>query len=168
MGAITPGGSANVQVEPGGFLDEFPEEEGPCDGAAIAVSYIFQVRHLGFELLPLHLAQGQAPYFFSGLLGCFFHMGQEGFVIAEESSGGAPEGNHTGAGEGGQVNNGLGVVFCGQTEQVPQDKAAFRVGIADFNGFPHTGGEDVRRAIGLMGGHVFAGPQQGDDGEGGA
>src|SRR5690606_12899756 len=68
------------------------------------------------------------------------------------------------AGEGGEVDDGRGVVLTGAVgEGVGEDEAAFGVGVGHFGGDAVVEGEDVVDAVGGGVDHVFGAGDDADD-----
>ncbi|MCY1404574.1 hypothetical protein D9M71_197860 [compost metagenome] len=86
----------------------------------------------------------------------------QGFVVAHQARGMTAQGDHAGAGQGGDVDYSLGFEPCGVGQGVAQHQAAFGVGVEDFHGLPAHGADDIARTGGVTARHVFGARQQAD------
>ena len=99
--------AGDVQVDPGGVVDELLEEESAGDGAGLAVAHVLHVRHVALDLLLVLLVQGQLPELLARCLG----GGAQPVAETPRCSSSPPmaaraEGDDNRAGEGGHVDDG--------------------------------------------------------------
>ncbi len=90
-------------------------------------------------------------------------LADPGVVVAHQPGDLHPEGHHAGAGQGGQVDDGVGLLLDGQRQPVGQDQPALGVGVEDLDRLPVADLEDVAGLDGPPAGHVLGGGHEGDD-----
>src|SRR6266478_4567239 len=144
LGVVVPGGTGNVQVNPGRVAGEFLDEHGAGNGAAaFAAADVLDVGDGSLDEIAVVVVDGHLPHFFA-----------DGFRVGE--------GGDDGAGESGGVDEMGGAELFGVVDAVGQYEAAFGVGVEDFDGFSRHGGLDVAGLLRFAAGHVFRGGHDAD------
>ena len=132
-------------MHPGGVADEFLEEDAADDRAGIApAAGVLDVREVTLDLLAVLVEQGQLPNPLGAALARFTQPRHHVVVGAHHAGSLVAQGDHHGAGQGGQIDDAGGLVFFhGVRQGVGEDQAALGVGVDDLHGFTRHGAQDV-------------------------
>ncbi len=109
----------------------------------------------GVQQVLVFVPQGQTPGAVVDVLTGGQQLVGKIVMVSHQAGGGAPEGDHAGAGEGGDVDQCFRFEAFGVGQGIAEDEAAFCVGVADFDGFAGHAGNDVRGAVGVAINGVF-------------
>src|SRR6266446_2537827 len=151
LGVVVPGGTGNVQVNPGRVAGEFLDEHGAGNGAAaFAAADVLDVGDGSLDEIAVVVVDGHLPHFFAD----GFRAGEE--LFGERLVGAEDADVDVGEGEKG------GAELFGVVDAVGQYEAAFGVGVEDFDGFSRHGGLDVAGLLRFAAGHVFGGRHDAD------
>src|SRR5208283_5053702 len=112
-------------MRPGRVVDVLREERRGRDGAAVAAAGVLDVSHVALDLVLVLLPQRQRPDAVTGAVGGRADFLLQHVVITEETGRDTAESDDAGAGESGEVDNGLGPAFASVDESVAEHDAAF-------------------------------------------
>ena len=146
--------------------DELLEERSSGVGAAPTAGP--EVAGVGdFGIGHFLLKGGQewhGPGKFADVVAGFVDSGSEIVIVGPQAGGFVAEGNDAGTGEGGKVNDVLGVVVGPCLPQtVGEDQTSLGVGVEHLNGFSREGGDDVTGSLCVGCRHVLGHAGDADD-----
>src|SRR5216684_1060254 len=163
LGVVVPGGAGDVEVDPGRVAGEFLDEHGAGDGAAaFAAADVLDVGDGALDEFAVVIVDRHLPHFFASGFRAGEELVGEGMVGAEDADVDIRKGDDDGAGEGGGIDEMRGAELLGVVNAVGKDKAAFGVGVEDFDGLAGHGGLDVARLLCRAARHVFSGRHDAD------
>src|SRR5690606_34933336 len=125
-----PGGAGNIQVRPGGAFGKARQETGGRGGTGQRAADVGDVGKVGIQQFLIIVFQGQTPDFVAAVRCCLLQFAGQGFIGGEQTGIDATQSGHTGAGEGGDIDQtgwveGIDAVGHGVT----QHQTAFGVGV---------------------------------------
>src|SRR5215472_14374834 len=91
-------------MKPRGIFDEFFQEHGCGDGAAVTTAGVHEVGDVGTDQLQILRVYGQAPELFSRTLQGACEMLISVFIVGEDGGVDVAQCHHAGSSEGGGVN----------------------------------------------------------------
>src|SRR5256885_12915204 len=98
-------------MRPRWTIDELLQKDGGRDRAAPASARVFHVRPLAADQLLVLVPLRQSPKALADALSAFNQLPSQLIVVREESRGLAGERHHAGAGEGGVVDDVIGLLL---------------------------------------------------------
>src|SRR3954453_9805669 len=105
--ALGPGGARDVEVDPGPLVYEVREEPGRGDRAGRSAAGVLDVADAALDQLVVLRPEWQPPDALAGrLAGAAHHVGDR-VVVGEQPAGVVAERHDAGAGQGGQVDDGI-------------------------------------------------------------
>nr|GEY46165.1 hypothetical protein [Tanacetum cinerariifolium] len=155
------GGSRTLNAPAGevrpliGFCET--REEARCgDGAGLRATDVGDVGKRAVQLLLILIEQRQLPGAVVGALAGFQHLGDQRVAVAHQARRVTAQRNDAGAGQCGDVDDGLRLEAFGIGQRVAQHQTAFGVGVEDLDGLAAHGFDDVARAGCVAAWHVFS------------
>ena len=110
------------------------EQRGGHRAGHRPVRHVAEIGDVGAQHLVIAVPQRHPPQRIADRLAAAEHVVGERVVIGEQSGQIRPERDPGGAGQGGEIEDQLGLLLAGAGERVAEDQAAFRIGIADLDG----------------------------------
>ena len=150
-------GPGDVDVRPRDALaDELLEEQPGGEHAAPALALVREVGDAGVETRRAgRAAAASARQASPAAAAALDDPVAEGVVVAHDAGDAAAEGDHLRAGEGGDVDDGVGLGLAGQADAVTEDHAALGVGVEDLDGGAVAHRHDVTGTLGGAARHVL-------------
>ena len=142
-----------AQADP--LADELPEEQAGGEHAAVAVALVGEVGRRGLELGAQRLGQRHRPGVLAGGVGGGQDRGAEAVVVAHDGGDLPAERDDLGAGEGGDVDDPVGVLLAGEADAVAEHHPALGVGVEDLDAGAVAHDDDVARALRGAARHVL-------------
>ena len=141
---------------------EARQEASRGDRPARTSANVRHIREVRLQLLLIFVTQRQTPCAVTGLLRGANQLVRQRVVVRHQAGNVVAKSNHTGAGEGGDVNDRFRLEALNVGQHVTEYQTAFSVGVQHFYRLARHGGQDVTRAIRATAGHVFAARQDPD------
>src|SRR6266478_8085702 len=127
---VVPGGTGDIQVNPGRVASEFLDEHGAGDGAAaFAAADVLDVGERALYEIAVVVVDGHLPHFFADGLGAGEKLVGKGLVGAEDADVDVGEGDDDGTGESGGVDEMRGTKLFSIVDAIGEDEAALRVSV---------------------------------------
>ena len=146
------------------LLNKVLQKERGIDGAAFAWAHMANVGHFAFEAFDIGLPQGQGPVFLAARSASSADALGKVCIVAKQARHLCTKGNSTGPGERGYIHHrSRNPVFLGIDQSIAQGKAAFRIGVLNFNRVAVGSTHHVAGAHGAAIGHVFGAGHKADD-----
>ena len=142
---------------PGIALGELLEEHGRGPDAAETVAAgIGQVGRNAGQIAQVLVKEGHVPDALAAGLAGGLQPGEQVVLGAKGTGGHAPpQGDDAGPGQGGQVDDGLGLKASGIGQGIGQDQASLGIGVDDLDGLAVHGGDDVAGLVSTATGQVL-------------
>src|SRR6266850_3505005 len=128
LGVVVPGGTGDVEVNPGCVAHKFTDE--PCAGdraAAFAAADVLNVRKTSLDEFAVFVVHRKLPHFFARGFGGGEKLVGPGLIGAENADVDVGEGYDDGAGERGGVDEMRGAELLRVVNRIGEDEAAFGV-----------------------------------------
>ena len=93
------GRPGDVQMRPRNIVDEFLQNQGGGDGAAVGAANIFHVGDAAFDRLTIFFHQRQLPQFFTASCAQSHEVVGEGLMVAKDACDSGAQRDHAGAGQ---------------------------------------------------------------------
>jgi hypothetical protein len=155
-------------VRPGPPAGELAQEQGGGDGAALELELgladVAQVGDRALQRRPVVLDQRHPPHPLPGGLGRGGELAGEVVVGGEQPRDPAAQRHRHGAGEGGDVDDDVGLqVAVGVGQPVGEHQPALGIGVQHLDGAPAVLRDDVAGSLRRTARHVLGGADQGRD-----
>ncbi len=137
-------------------VGEARQEAAGGDAAGRHAAEVFHVGERGFDLLLVFVPERQTPGAVGGGIAGAEDFGGELVVLGHHAAGMVAQGDHAGAGQGGDIDHGFWLaVLAGPVDRIGQDHPALGIGVVHLDGLAVHRGDDIARPIGLAVGHVL-------------
>lgn len=163
-----PRRAGDVEVRPRRVANELGEKRSRSAGPAVATAGVLDVGDVALDFVLVLLPERQRPEAFAGAFAGGAELLLKLLIVAEHAGREGTEGDDTGAGQRGKINDRLRVSFAGVRERIAENDAAFGVGIEHFDGdsafvVAFVAGDDVAGPVTGGAGHVLGGGDDTDD-----
>ena len=142
-------------MSPVEVLGKSRQEAGCGDGAGFRATDVGDVGERAIELFLVLIEQRQLPGAVVGGLAGAEQLLDQFVVIAQQARSVGTQGNDARAGQGRDVDHGLGLEALGVGQGIAQHQAAFGVGVEDLHSLAAHGGDDIAWASRAAARHVL-------------
>ena len=143
-------------------IGELRQKGARGEGAGVTAADVGEVREVAAQHFHVFIAERQVPGAVVGATAGGVEVADEFLVVAHEARVRRAQRHHAGAGERGDIDDGLGLEAARVGEGIAQDEPAFGVRIQHFDGEPLHGAHHVAGLGGAAAGHVLAGRDDAD------